>query len=142
MRRRPAQPLIQIRKEIKKNMEFPCKDCCNYDRCLAIADEITDRTVISPNIEDGYIMFRDEFIESNEPELTYDILTRLQEICNKIKDYFPFETISRDFILVYPVDKKVSITEEEWDDRQEQFFVIWDIYKMIDRLLPEQEQLV
>ena len=123
-------------------MEFPCKDCCNYDRCLAIADEITDRTVISPNIEDGYIMFRDEFIESNEPELTYDILTRLQEICNKIKDYFPFETISRDFILVYPVDKKVSITEEEWDDRQEQFFEIWDIYKMIDRLLPEQEQLV
>lgn len=123
-------------------MEFPCKDCCNYDRCLTIADEIADRTIIAPNIENGYIMFRDEFIAENEPELTYDILTRLQEICDKIKNYFPFETITRDFLLVYPVDKKVSITEEEWGDRQEQFFEIWDIYKLIDRLLPNDPQLV
>ena len=61
-----------------------------------------------------------EFDSCDDLEFIDSMIDELTERCKKLKKYFPHEVgISRDDFNVYPGEDECSITEDEWQKRNE-----------------------
>lgn len=125
-------------KQVTKFIDAPCKDCSIYDKCLDIAHD--EAMNLGIDYEDPYVIeMRDSYIDENIDELFYNTLLALQKKCPKLEEYFPFQIMSRDFLIGRLEFRNQHITDDDFEDRQLELYDLFDSRDILNWLIPKDE---
>jgi hypothetical protein len=109
--------LKQVSLQNQNDADIPCISCSDHKKCLEIIEKVKSKTNIQHEVDEYCV---DEL--DVEIEIFIDILRELQKGCGKLKEYFPYDIVSRDNLMKLPVSRNIIMQEEEWDKRNLNLF--------------------
>jgi hypothetical protein len=127
----------QLPNQTQPNTELPCRGCINYDRCKDIVDEMANDLLISLRLDSGYVILEETIVDENVDSFFVDIISYLQKSCPKLESYFEFNVVSRDDMILPYGYRHQAISKDEWDERENALFEIYDCYNVISNAIPK-----